>query len=98
MRQCEEFLKNHRNELRVKVKQYRDAQDSMNISVSSWKSLRKEIEELQAEFEKNPVIKSYGDRVDSVKYGSSLRSPFQSPSVSVRFVLYLICANSECLR
>ena len=37
-RQCaaqEEFLKGKRNELRVKMKQYRDVRNSMNISVSS---------------------------------------------------------------
>lgn len=101
-KQCvvqEEFLKGKRDELRVKVKQYRDARDSMNISVSSWKSSRKEIKELEAErieFEKNPVIKSYGDRMDrmdTAKYGSSLRSPFQSPSVDLRLILHLIYAN-----
>lgn len=99
-RQCttqEEFLKGKRDELRVKMKQYRDARDSMNISVSSWKSSRQEIKELEAErieFEKNPVIKSYGDRMDrmdTAKYGSSLRSPFQSPSVDLRLILHLIC-------
>ena len=99
-RQCaaqEEFLKGKRDELHVKVKQYRDTRDSMNISVSSWKSSCKEIEELEAErieFEKNPVIKSYGDhmdRMDTAKYGSSLRSPFQSPSVGLRLILHLVC-------
>ena len=69
-RQCaaqEEFLKGKRDELCVKMKQYQDAQDSMNILVSSWKSSCKEIEELEAkriEFEKNLVIKSYGDHMD----------------------------------
>jgi len=99
-RQCavqEEFLKGKRDELCVKVKQYREVRDSMNISVSSWKSSRKEIEELEAErieFEKNPVIKSYGDRMDrmdTAKYENSLRSPFQSPSVDLRLILHLIC-------
>ena len=99
-RQCaaqEEFLKGKRDELRVKVKQYREVRDSMNTSISSWKSSRKEIEELEAErieFEKNPVIKSYGDRMDrmdAAQYGSSLRSPFQSPSVDLRLILHLIC-------
>ncbi|TMC16422.1 MAG: hypothetical protein E6J34_20090 [Chloroflexi bacterium] len=99
-RQCaaqEEFLKGKRDELRVKVKQYRDVRDSMNISVSSWKSSSKEIEELEGErieFEKNPVVKSYEDRMDrmnTAKYGDSLRSPFQSPSAGPRLVLHLIC-------
>ena len=99
-RQCadqEEFLKGKRDELRVKVKQYREVRDSMNTSVSLWKSSCKEIEELEAErieFEKNPVIKSYGDRMDrmdAAQYESSLRSPFQSPSVDLRLILHLIC-------
>ena len=56
------IFKGKRDELRVKVKQYREVRDSMNTSVSSWQSLRKEIGELEAErieFEKNPVINSY---------------------------------------
>ena len=90
-------MKRKRDELHIKMKQYRDIRNSMNISILSWNSSREEIEELEVErieFEKNLVMKSYGDRMNrmnTAKYGSSLRSPFQSLFVDSRLFLYLIC-------
>ena len=94
-KQClaqEESLKARREELIAKVRQYREARESMNVSVTLWNNTRGEIGDLEAEkseFEKNPVFKSYGDRIDATKRVSSVHSPFRSPSVSIRFIFHL---------
>jgi len=96
-KQClaqEEFLKTRREELIAKVTQYRDARASMNASVTSWNDTRGEISDLEvekADFEKNPVFKSYGDRIDAAKTASSFRTPFRSPSVGIMFIIHPRC-------
>ena len=51
-KQChaqEESLKARREELIAKVRQYREAKESMNVSVTSWNNTRGEISDLEAE-------------------------------------------------
>ena len=75
---------NERDELFAKLKQYHEARVLMNASVTSWNTTRKEISESGAGklvFKRNPVVKSYGDRMDAAKNPPALHSPFHSPVI-----------------
>ena len=64
--------------------QYMSARDLMKQKASSWISLRddnRKLDEMIAEFEKIPIMKSYMERETQAAGQTGSHSPFQSPSL-----------------